>query len=155
MAKQRCKLSKKLFFTLKPGQFIMDNYLPSHYERIDDDLESLWQKWRKVNGNVVNIYDSKEECLRDWWRSNSAEVVKSEKEKRVLYYGKLTRDVFFNYPDGHYLLFTQSPFDFYELSAEREKLWETVKARAGLQIRIFENHALCAIYINEMIENMG
>jgi hypothetical protein len=149
MVSQRCRLSKKLFYTLKPGQYIMDNYSPSKYERIDEDLDALWKKWRRVNGNTVNIYDSQKECLSDWWKLNSAEVVKAKNEENIIYEGKVTKDIFMEYPDGYYVLFTQYPFDSYELLADRNKLWEKIKSRNGYQVRIFKNHVHCAININE------
>jgi hypothetical protein len=130
----------------------MDNYSPSQYERIDEDLDALWKKWRRVNGNVVNIYDSQKECLRDWWQCNSAEVVRAQKDEKVIYDGKLTKDIFIEYPDGYYILFTQYPLDSYELSLDREELWKKIKSRNGKKIRIFENHVHCAIFINKLLE---
>ena len=152
MATQRCKLSKKLFYTLKPGQYIMDNYRPSKYERIDEDFDSLWKKWRRVNGNVVNIYDSQKESMKDWWQLNSAEAIKEQKEEKIIYDGKLNKEIFMKYPNGHYILFNQYPFDCYELTSEREELWEKVKSQNGSKIRIFENHVRCAIFVNKLFD---
>jgi len=150
MTVQRCKLSKKLFYALKPGQYIMDNYLPSQYERIDEDLDVLWKKWRRVNGNTVNIYDSQKECLSDWWKLNSAEILKAKNEEKIIYEGKLSKEILMDYPDGYYVLFTQYPLDFYELLSDREQLWKKIRSRNGAQVRIFKNHVHCAINVNEI-----
>lgn len=154
MAAQRCRLSKKLFYTLKPGQYIMDNYRPSQYERINENLDILWKNWRRVNGNVVNIYDSQKECMRDWWQLNSTEAIKAQKEEKVIYDGKLSKDIFMEYPDGYYILFTQYPFDCYKLSSDRQELWKKLKSQAGSKIRIFENHVYCAIFINKIFDSL-
>lgn len=152
MATRRCKLSKKLFYTLKPGQYIQDNFVPSQYERIDDDLDALWQKWRRVNGNIVKIYDSQKECLSDWWKTNSAEIVKAKNEEKIIYEGKLSKETFMEYPDGHYILFNVYPFIFYELSSDREQLWKKIRSWNGKQVMIFKNFAHCAIYMNKCFD---
>ena len=61
---KRVKLSKKLFLALRPGQYIMDNYAPQRYEEIGDNPNDQWENWRNINGRIVTIYDTKEECLR-------------------------------------------------------------------------------------------
>jgi len=154
MAPQRCRLSKKLFYTLKPGQYIMDNYRPSKYERIDEDLDSLWKRWRRVNGNVVNIYDTQKECLKEWWQLNSAEATKAHKEEKIIYDGKLNKEIFMEYPNGYYILFNTYPFDCYELTSERGELWKKLKSLAGRKIWIFENHVRCAIFVNKIFDSL-
>ena len=44
--------------TLKPGQYILDNFVPMTYEVIGNDLEEQWENWRGGNGNIVNIFEA-------------------------------------------------------------------------------------------------
>ena len=92
MASIRTRLSKKVFMGLRPGQYIMGNTIPLEYEEISDKLVAQWENWKRINGNTVTIYDSKAECLRDWWRLNSGLNVKSK--SRAVYEGKLNKKIF-------------------------------------------------------------
>ena len=137
MSHQRVKLSKKLFMTLKPGQYIMGNFFPLTYEEIGNDLEEQWGNWRKVNGNTVDIFESKEDCLRMWWSINSGSDLKST--SRAVYDGKLSKRDFMDQPDSYWLLFTQGSFEYFELGGDREKQWKEYRQANGKCVRIYKN----------------
>lgn len=122
----RTKLSKRLFMTLKEGQYIMDNRLPLKYEKITNDHETQWSAWRGYNGSMVTIYDSKSECLRDWWRINSVDTLKAR--GRVVYRGKLSKRLFMDIPVGRCLLFTQMPMNYIVVSDDRKTQWNAIKS---------------------------
>ncbi len=149
MAALRTKLSKKLFMTLKPGQYIMENTLPLNYDLITENLDKQWEYWKVVNGYTVTIYDSKEDCLRDWWKLRSG--LKTQKKTKFVYEGKLNKKLFMDSSNGYYILFVQEPFDYIELSKDRKKQWLENKNNNGLSIRIFKNHIDCAMYRNDIL----
>jgi hypothetical protein len=140
---QRVKLSKKLFMTLKPGQYIMDNFVPMTYEVIGNDLEEQWENWRGGNGNIVNIFESKEDCLRVWWSSNSG--LNPGPQSKANYEGKLSKKVFMAQPNGYWLLFTQGSLDYLELDGDREKQWAEYRHVNGRKVRIYKNQGHCIL----------
>lgn len=141
MSHQRVKLSKKLFMTLKPGQYIMGNFDPLTYEEIGNDLEAQWENWQKVNGNTVNIFESKEDCLR-LWRSYSSLI---PAQSKAIYEGKLSKKLFMDQPNGYWLLFTQGDFDYVELDGDREKQWTEYRHVNGRNVRIYKNQGHCIL----------
>ncbi len=143
MPKQRVKLSKKLFMTLKPGQYIMGNFFPLTYEEIGNNLEGQWENWRKVNGNTVDIFESKEDCLRMWWSLNSGSDLKST--SKAIYDGKLSKRVFMAQPNGYWLLFTQASLEYLELDGDREKQWKEYRQANGRNVRIYKNQGHCIL----------
>ena len=143
MSCQRVKLSKKLFMTLKPGQYIMGNFFPRTYEEIGNNLEEQWENWRKVNGNSVDICESKEDCLRLWWSSSSGLNPKSQ--SKAIYDGKLSKKVFMAQPNGYWLLFTQGGFDYLELDGDRENQWKEYRQANGRCVRIYKNQGHCVL----------
>lgn len=146
---QRVKLSKKLFLSLQPGQYIMDNYIPQRYEEIGQNPENQWENWRNINGRTVTIYDSKAECLRDWWKWNSASAVRSKGS--ALYLGILNKKVFMDFPSGCYLLFTRDPFSYVELRENREAQWANFRKWNGLSVRIYKNEYDCVMERNDLL----
>jgi len=148
MAKQRVKLSKKLFMSLKPGQYLMDNYASSTYEEITYDLSSQWNNWKSKNGNIVNVYGSKEECLRDWWALHSG--TKLTEKSRAKYLGKMSKKVFMDTPTGYYILFTQEPYEYFQLEEDRNKQWQDCRHNNGRMIRLFENINDCIMERNDL-----
>ena len=137
MSTQRIKLSKKLFMSLKPGQYMMSNNIPLAYEEICENLENQWENWKPLNGNTVTIFDSQEECLREWWSLNSgSKLLKSQ--NRAIQEGKLSKKIFMAQPDGYVLFFTQAPFEYYELSSAREDQWLECRHQNGLHTRIYK-----------------
>ena len=149
MPSQRTRLSKKLFMSLKSGQYIMDNYIPQEYEEISGQLNVQWENWKSKNGNTVTIYDSKKECLQDWWASNSASTIKSK--SKAVFSGKMNKKIFMDFPNGHYLLFTQEPFDYYELAEDRDAQWSDHKHRNGKFIEVFNKNFICVMRRNEIL----
>lgn len=149
MSSQRTQLSKKLFMSLKPGQYIMDNYVPQEYEEIGGHIDVQWENWKSKNGNTVDIYDSKEECLRDWWSSNSASTIKSK--SKAVFVGKMSKKKFMDFQNGHFLLFTQEPFDYYELAEDRDVQWSDHKHRNGRFIEVFNKNFECVMRRNEIL----
>lgn len=138
---QRIKLSKKLFMSLRPGQYIMDNFVPQRYEEIGQNLESQWERWRGINGRMVTICESQTDCLREWLASAATASLRSQ--DKAVYYGKLDKKLFMESPNGYYLLFTQEPFDHLELQHDREEQWSHYKDRNGLSVQIFKNRKDC------------
>ena len=147
---EHARLSKKLFMSLKPGQYIMDNYLPQAYEKIGENLDEQWLNWRGKNGNKVYIYDSKEECLRDWWSINSASEFKLK--SKAVFFGKMSKELFFKFPVGYYILFTQGSHDYYKLSENREDQWLKVKHRNSRVVEIFRKEFECVMRRNEILD---
>lgn len=125
MNHRRVKLSKKLFLSLKPGQYIMGNFIPLTYEEIGQNPEEQWDNWSMVNGNTVEIFDSKEDCLKMWWQLTSGSDLKPT--DRAVFDGKLSKKVFTAQANGYHILFTQAPFDYVELSGDRETQWQQVR----------------------------
>ncbi len=140
---QRVRLTKKKFLSLKPGQYIMGNFIPLTYEEIGPDPEVQWGNWSMVNGNTVDIFDSKEDCLKKWWELSSGSNLKPT--DRAIFDGKLSKKVFMTQSDGYHLLFTQAPFDYLELSADREGQWREVHNLNGRRIKIFKNQVDCVM----------
>lgn len=150
MSHQRVKLSKKLFMTLKPGQYIMDNFVPMTYEEIGNDLEEQWEDWRKFNGNIVNIFDTKESCLKEWWSLNSG--LSPGPQSKANYQGKLSKKVFMAQPNGYWLLFTQGDFDYLELDSDREKQWSEYRHVNGRNVRIYKNQGHCVLERSDILD---
>ena len=138
---QRVRLNKKLFLSLKPGQYIMGNFIPLIYEEIGPNPAEQWDNWSMVNGNTVNIFDSKEDCLKLWWELSSG--LKLKAPDRAIFGGKLSKKVFLAQPDGYYILFTQAPFRYVELSAERESQWQQIRHSNGRRVKVFKNQVDC------------
>ena len=137
----RVKLSKKVFYALDPGNFIMNNTFPIVYDEITNKKEILWEKWRSNNGRMVNIFNNKEDCLKEWW-SRSGQIrsnVKEEYKTKEIYRGPLSKKIFYKYMAGHYLLFLQEPFDVVELRENRDTLWGKYAENSGLMVMIFKN----------------
>ena len=145
---KRTKMKKKLFLTLTLGQYIMDNYLPSRCEEIGKNPEKQWEKWKNINGRIVTIYDSRKDCLRDWWAKSSVEALRSK--SRAVYLGSMSKKVFMETPNGYYLMFTQGTFDCVKLGENREEQWSQYKEWNGLFIMIFKNHVDYALEKNEL-----
>lgn len=152
MASQRIRLSKKLFMSLKLGQYIMDNYIPSKYELIDENLENQWDKWKKYNGNTVNIFDSKEECLKAWWSKHSGTSIKPN--TKSIFTGKISKKIFFELKSGNCILFTQGEYEYIELSEDREKQWLECREKNGRMVEIFNNVNNLIIARNDMIARL-
>lgn len=148
-AARRIKLSKKEFYSLIPGQYIMDGYIPQRYEEIGSNPEIQWKRWRNINGRTVTIYGSKEECLRDWWRLTTAVSLRST--SKALYLGKLNKKVFMDWPSGYYLMFTQSPYEYLELKENREEQWSNFRKWNGLSVRLYKNHINCVIEKSDIL----
>lgn len=143
MGSQRLRLTKKIFLSLSSGQYIMSNTFPMVYEEIGVAPEAQWDNWSMLNGNTVDIFDSKKECLEIWWKLNSGSNLKPV--DRVLFDGKLSKKVFDNQPQEYYILFTQEPFDYVELTRDREVIWQQIRQRNGYHIKIFKNKVDCLL----------
>lgn len=147
---QRVKLTRNLFMSLQPGHYIMDNYIPQHYEEIGLNLQKQWEKWRGKNGRTVNLYESKSDCLRDWWKNNSVKGLRSK--SKALYRGALNKQIFMDAPDGYHLLFTQDPYPYFELSQARDAQWFNYKKWNGLSVMLFKNYGDCVMERNNIFE---
>jgi len=135
MAAQHIRLSKKIFMSLNPGQYLKDNYFPSKHEEITEDLASQWEKWRGDNGNVVHIFDSKEECLAALQPSDSINSI-NENSKAILI-GKISKKMFMELKSGSCILFTQGVLEYFELNEDREKQWLECRHNNGRMVEIF------------------
>jgi hypothetical protein len=129
--------------TLKPGQYIMGNFFPLTYEEIGKNLEKQWDNWRKINGNTVNIFETREDCLKMWWSLSSGLSPKSQ--SKSIYDGKLSKKVFMAQPNGYWLLFTQGGLDYLELDDERESQWKEKRQANGRNVRIYQNQGHCIL----------
>jgi len=121
----------------------MDNFFPSKYEEISNNLDEQWNDWRNINGNTVYIYDSKDECLKEWWSRNSG--MKIKKKSKAVYNGKLYKDLFMSAPDKHCILFTQEPYEYFELTEDRNQQWLKYKKYNGLRVQLFKNINDCIV----------
>lgn len=149
MSHQRVKLSKKLFMSLKPGQYIMGNFMPLTYEEIGTNPEEQWDNWSMVNGNSVDIFNSKEDCLRLWWELNSG--FKGQRTTKTVHDGKLSKKVFLAQPNGYCLLFMHSPFDSLEFQETREAQWQAVRHANGRRVQIYKNQSDCVNERNRLV----
>lgn len=149
MASLRIRLSKKIFMSLKKGQYIMDNYIPSKYEEIGQDLQSQWEKWKKINGNTVNIFDSREECLAAWWSIHSGKAIKLT--SKTIFTGKISKKIFMELKNGNSILFTQGGYEYIELSGDREKQWLECRDNNGRMVKVFNNVNDLIIARNDML----
>lgn len=149
---RRKRLSKKLFMSLQPGQYIMNNGFPMRYEKITEDIEEQWQHWQEDKGYIVNIYNSRKACLHDWWQLNTRFY--SKKPSRASYRGRLSKRLFMGIPNGHCILFTQMPMDYYKISGKRVDQWFSLVDRNGLTVEVFASEFECMMARNEYLGQM-
>ena len=63
--------------------------------------------------------------MRDWWAAGSVQALRSK--SRAVYLGSMSKKVFMETPNGHYLMFTLDTLDCLKLGENREEQWTQYK----------------------------
>ena len=126
----------------------MNNTTPFTYEELRDERENQWVKWRQSNGRIVNIYETEEECIKDWFlTSNLAPRTKS----KSLYRGSLSKKIFFDTESSKCILLNIHPYPYITLGEERSEDWMEWKQHNGRTVDILKNLPDCIMERNSRL----
>lgn len=132
-------LTKELFMSCKPGQYIMGCSKPTEYEEISDDLSAQWDRWSNLVDQMVSISNSKEKCMIDWCYLNSDEIFERRIDE-LLYRGVIDRNIFMDLPNGYSILFCPLHLAYCELGENRDEQWLEYGDRIdGKKIEIYSD----------------